>query len=366
MTANLWSYPDDLVAGLERLGVRPTAATPPSLVREFVNDLYRWELRRLRDELRAGRVEKASYHARVVALRRQYWVLTLPPKAWGEICRPKGTQLRLALIQQHATSDQMVNVNRGTEAMRRASADGADLVVFAELAFTPFYPQAPPAGDVRLLAETVPGPTTEVFSALARELGIVVVLNVFERDGDATFDCSPVIDADGRLLGKTRMVHITEYPCFHERQYYQPGNLGAPVFDTRVGRVGVAICYDRHFPEYMRALAIGGADLVVVPQAGVVDEWPAGFFEGEVCTAAFQNGYFVALCNRVGAEEHLTFAGESFVCGPEGAVRARAPRGADAVLIADVDLKEVEASHGRRVLMKDRRPDLYAEWICRK
>ena len=80
----------------------------------------------------------------------------------------------------------------------------------------------------------------------------------------------------------------------------------------------------------MRALALGGADLVVVPQAGVVDEWPAGFFEGEMCTAAFQNGYFVALCNRVGAEERLTFAGESFVCGPEGAVRARAPKGADA------------------------------------
>jgi len=365
MTANLWSYPDDLLAGLETLGVRPTGATPPSVVREFVNDLYRYELRRLRDGLRAGRVEKAGYHARVVELRRQYWVLTLPPKAWGDICRPKGSAVRLALIQQHATADHAVNVNRGMEALRRAAADGAQLAVFAELAFTPFYPQAPPTGDIRALAETVPGPTTNAVSALARELGMVVVLNVFECDGDATYDCSPVIDADGRLLGKTRMVHITEYPCFHERQYYAPGNLGAPVFDTRVGRVGVAICYDRHFPEYMRALALRGADLVLVPQAGVVDEWPAGFFEGEMCTAAFQNGYFVALCNRVGAEAQLTFAGESFVCGPEGAVRARAGRGVDALLIADVDLKEADASHGRRVLMKDRRPDLYADWICR-
>jgi predicted amidohydrolase len=95
--------------------------------------------------------------------------------------------------------------------------------------------------------------------------------------------------------------------------------LGAPVFKTRVGHVGVAICYDRHFPEYMRALGQNGADLVVVPQAGVIDEWPDGLFEGEMQTAAFQNGYFVALCNRVGAERHLTFAGESFVCGPEGA-----------------------------------------------
>jgi N-carbamoylputrescine amidase len=252
------------------------------------------------------------------------------------------------------------------DAMRRAAADGAQMVTFAELAFTPFYPQQPPDGDVRALAETVPGPTTDAFRALARELGMVVVLNLFERDGDKTFDCSPVIDADGTLLGKTRMVHITEYPCFHESQYYAPGDLGAPVFNTRVGRVGVAICYDRHFPEYMRALALGGADLVVVPQAGVVDEWPEGFFEGEVCTAAFQNGYFVALCNRVGAESHLTFAGESFVCGPEGAVRARAPRGAETVLVADIDLADAGKSHGRRILMKDRRPDLYADWICKR
>ena len=103
------------------------------------------------------------------------------------------------------------NVQRAVAATRRAAAGGASLVAFAELAFTPFYPQRPAAGDVRTLAEPVPGPTTDVFTALARELGIVVVLNLFERDGDRTFDCSPVIDADGTLLGRTRMVHITEY-----------------------------------------------------------------------------------------------------------------------------------------------------------
>ncbi len=271
--------------------------------------------------------------------------------------------MRLALIQQRATDDRARNLERGLEAARRAAGEGAALIAFPELAFTPFYPQSPPAGDVRALAEPVPGPTTEAFAALARELGVVFVLNVFERDGDATYDCSPVIDADGRLLGRTRMVHITEYPCVHERQYYAPSTLGAPVFVTSVGKVGVAICYDRHFPEYMRALALGGASLVVVPQAGVVDEWPEGLFEGEMCTAAFQNGYFVALCNRVGQEAKLTFAGESFVCGPEGAVRARAAKGEDTILYADVDLADVEKSHGRRILMKDRRPELYRDWI---
>jgi N-carbamoylputrescine amidase len=270
---------------------------------------------------------------------------------------------RIALIQQHASADLEDNLRRGVAHAREAAARGAKLIGFAELAFVPFYPQRPPDGDVRLLAEPVPGPTTDVFTALARELGVVFVLNVFERDGETTYDCSPVIDADGAVVGRTRMVHITEYPCVHERQYYAPGNLGAPVFDTAVGRVGVAICYDRHFPEYMRALGVAGAQFVVVPQAGEVDEWAPGVFEAELCVPAFQNGYFVALCNRVGREALLTFAGESFVCGPDGAVRARAPRGEDHVLVVDIDLTEVDRSHARRILMKDRRPDLYGNWL---
>ncbi len=271
--------------------------------------------------------------------------------------------MKIALVQRAAGADIEQNIVRGLDAARRAAGEGADLVVYPELAFTPFYPQTPPAGDVRALAEAVPGPTTERFQALARELGVVIVINLFERDEDRTYDCSPVIDADGTLLGRTRMVHITEYPCFHEQQYYAPGDLGAPIFDSRVGRIGVAICYDRHFPEYMRALGLAGADLVLVPQAGVVDEWPAGFFEAEMQTAAFQNGYFVALCNRVGREERLTFAGESFVCGPEGGVRARAPKGQDHVLITDIELSDASNSHAKRVLLKDRRPHLYAGWL---
>ena len=108
----------------------------------------------------------------------------------------------------------------------------------------------------------MPGPIVDAFAAKARELGVVCVLNLFERDGTRTFDCSPVIDADGSLLGRTRMIHITEYACFHETGYYTPGDTGAPVYRTKVGNIGVAICYDRHYPEYMRAMAVAGADLV--------------------------------------------------------------------------------------------------------
>jgi N-carbamoylputrescine amidase len=173
-----------------------------------------------------------------------------------------------------------------------------------------------------------------------------------------------VIDADGTLLGVTRMVHITEYACFHEQGYYSPGDTGAPVYTTKAGHIGVCICYDRHFPEYMRALALKGADLVFVPQAGAVGEWPEGLYEGEMRVAAFHNGYCVALCNRVGQEDCLNFAGESFVCDADGNVVARAPLGQDHVLIADVDLAANARSHARQLFLRHRRPELYAEWVA--
>jgi N-carbamoylputrescine amidase len=273
--------------------------------------------------------------------------------------------MRIALVQQRAGQDKAANVERGLAALERAAKAGGELVCFAELAFEPFYPQIPAQPGYPDLAEPVPGPITDAFARRARELGVVVVLNLFERDGDRCFDCSPVIDADGTLLGRTRMVHIADFACFHEKGYYAQGDTGTPVYDTNAGRVGVAICYDRHYPEYMRALALGGAELVVVPQAGAVGEWPEGIYEAELQVAAFQNGYFAALCNRVGEEDRLTFAGESFVCAPDGRVIARAPGGEDHLLLADVDHGEIERSAARRLFLADRRPELYSEWLAR-
>ena len=273
--------------------------------------------------------------------------------------------MKIALIQQHATKDKAANVARGLASVETAALNGAQLACFAELAFEWFYPQVPAEKGFRDLAEPIDGPTVKAFQQKARELGVVTVINFYERAGQQTYDSSPVIDADGSLLGVTRMVHITDYPCFHEQGYYTPGDKGAPVFTTRAGKVGVAICYDRHFPEYMRALAVNGADLVIVPQAGAVDEWPDGLYEAEMRVAAFQNGYFTALCNRVGTEDRLDFSGESFVCGPDGEVIARAPQGADTILYADLDLATAAHSNARRLFMKHRRPQLYADWLAR-
>ena len=273
--------------------------------------------------------------------------------------------MNIALVQQQPTDDLDASLRRGLDALATATAAGADLVVYPELAFTPFYPQHRGGPEGLDLAEPIPGPTTEAFCEAARRHGVVVVLNLYERDGARAFDTSPVIDADGRLLGHTRMMHITHYEGFYEQDYYTPGDTGAPVYDTAAGRLGVAICYDRHYPEYLRALALANADLVVVPQAGARGEWPAGLFEAELQVASFQNGCFMALANRVGQETVLEFGGGSFVTDPFGQIIAQAPEGEEAILYADLDLARCAASPARTLFLHHRRPDQYTsigEW----
>ncbi len=285
--------------------------------------------------------------------------------------------MRIALAQIVSSQDRAHNLERVLIAIDQAAVGGADLVAFSEIVLDRFFPRQPCKDlpfDAAELAETVPGPTTERVAEKAREHGIVVVFNLYEVDTEGrTFDSSPVIDADGTLLGVTRMVHITDYEDFHEQDYYHPGDTGAPVYATRAGNIGVAICYDRHYPEYMRALALAGADLVVIPQAGILGEWPEGLFEAEVRTAAFQNGYFAALCNRVGIEELasaplegqvLTFAGESFVTDPDGRILARGKRLEEDLVVADLDLALCAESSARRLFLRDRRPELYGRWLA--
>jgi len=271
--------------------------------------------------------------------------------------------LKLALIQQPVTQDIESNTERGIKALEWAANEGAGCFVFPELAFLPFYPQKPAQGNVIQLAETIPGPTTDRFCTLAKKWQAVIVLNLFEKDGDLTYDSSPVIDADGSLLGVTRMVHILDAPCYHEQGYYTPGINHQLVYDTAVGKIGVAICYDRHYPEYMRTLGVREAELVVVPQAGSVGEWTEGLFEAEMQVASFQNGYFTALCNRVGQEECLTFEGKSFVTAPDGRIIAQAPAGEDHVTIVDINLDEVKDSQAKSHFFPDRRPELYSLWL---
>jgi len=264
-------------------------------------------------------------------------------------------KIKIALIQLKNSKDREVNLRRGLEALKKAAQAGANIVVFPELSFLPFLPQHPAQPGFEKWAESVPGPTTELMSQKAREYGLVIVFNLLEKAGDKTYDSSPVIDVDGRIAGLNRMVQVLEAPCFHEKGYYHPGDLGAGVFDTAFGKIGVAICYDRHFPEYMRALALKGAELVVVPQAGAKGEWPAGIFEAELQVASFQNGYFCALANRLGQEDCVEFEGGSFITDSSGRILAQARKGEEDLLVVEIDLNEVYASCARRYFRLDRR-----------
>ena len=270
----------------------------------------------------------------------------------------------IALVQQILPPDSRDAFEQGLNSIKEAANAGADLVAFPELSFTSFYPQIRAEEreeDRAALAETVPGPTTEAVARMAESYGVVVVCNIYERDGDTFYNTSPVIDADGTLLGKTRMLHVPQYEHFYERDYYTLGDTGAPVYDTAVGRVGVAICYDRHYPEYMRALGLQGAELVIVPQAGVKDEWPHGVYEAELKVASFQNGYHTALVNRVGREEHLYFDGRSTITDPQGRTLFQAPANDSILMMAALDLDACEEAPARRLFLDDRRPDQYAE-----
>lgn len=276
----------------------------------------------------------------------------------------EGRIVRIGLVQQHAGPERTENLQRALRALGRAAGAGADVAIFPELALDRFFPREAGWEGARELAEPVPGPTTERLCERARELGLVVVFNLYEVDGEGrTFDASPVIDADGTLLGVTRMVHVADFEGFREKAYYAPGDRGAPVYETAIGRLGVAICYDRHFPEYMRALGTGGAELVAIPQAGLEGEWPEGLFDAEVRVAAFQNGYFAALCNRVGSEDGMTFSGGSFVADPEGQVVGRAQHLTDDLAVVEVDLSRCGRSTARRLFFPDRRPELYPQWV---
>ena len=267
---------------------------------------------------------------------------------------------RIALIQQSATPDSAANLKKGLSNAKEAIQNGAQIIVFPELAFTRFFPQKRLSGDRMAHAELIPGPTTNIFGDLAAKHGVVFVLNLYERDGAKAYDSSPVIDADGSLLGVTRMMHITQYESFFEQDYYDAGDTGAPVYDTKFGRIGVSICYDRHYPEYLRSMALNDAQLVVIPQAGAAGEWPKGVFEAELQAGSFQNGFFMALSNRVGKEDVLTFAGESFVTDPRGQVIAQAPPAIDSILYADLNFDEVESSPARTLFLQHRRPSEYS------
>ncbi len=269
--------------------------------------------------------------------------------------------MKVVCAQFRHEGEREASIVKALEWVGRAAAAGADLIVFPELAFDFFFPQVHADSRYFDWAEPIPGPITERFQAAAAEHGIVTVINVFERAAPGRYyDASPVIDADGTLLGASRMLHIAEEPGYNEKYYYWPGDTGWPVYDTRAGKVGIAICYDRHYPEHFRALALGGAELAVVPTAtSMSEEAFRSIWETELQAAAVANQIFVAVANRVGRDGDLHFFGESFVVDPFGRVIARAGSETEELLETELDFGQIEAARRALPFLRDLRHDLY-------
>ncbi len=230
--------------------------------------------------------------------------------------------VRIALTQATWTGDKESMIVKHEDYLRRAAGEGAQVICFQELFYGPYFGIVQDAKYYEF-AESVPGPTTDRFQALAAEHRIVIVLPVYEEENTGVlYNTAAVVDADGTYLGKYRKSHIPHLDKFWEKFYFRPGNLGWPVFETAVGRVGVTICYDRHFPEGWRMLGLAGAELVFNPNAskpGLSNR----LWELEQPAAAAANGYFVAVPNRVGREnnefgdEAVDFYGTSYVVDPQ-------------------------------------------------
>jgi len=270
-------------------------------------------------------------------------------------------KVKVGLAQISASENKEKNVEKGIDYLFEASKNDVDIVCFPEMGFQRFFPQFPANPELFETAEFIPGPTTEKFSKVAQELNLIVILNIFEKDGKGRFfNSSPVINRAGEVTGISRMIHIAEEPFFYEKYYYHPGTGGFPVYDTDVCTFGIAICYDRHYPEQMRILTLKGAEIIFIPQAGIKEN-PIRFYEIEMQSCSFSNQIFTVLVNRVGKEGGTEFAGGSFITAPSGELMVRAGDSHEEFVIAELDLSEIEKLRIERPFLRDRRPNLYEE-----
>jgi N-carbamoylputrescine amidase len=273
--------------------------------------------------------------------------------------------IRAALVQTTWTGDKESMIKAHEDYARDAAAQGAKVICFQELFYGPYFCQVQDAAYYEY-AESVPGPTTERFQALAAELGMVMVLPMYEKEQEGVlYNTAAVVDADGTYLGKYRKHHIPQVNGFWEKFYFRPGNLGYPVFDTAVGKVGVYICYDRHFPEGWRELGLGGAQMVFNPSA-TSRGLSAYLWQLEQPASAVANEYFIGAINRVGSEPlgDNDFYGQSYFVDPEGKFVGEVGDTHESELIVrDIDLSLIRTVRERWQFYRDRRPESYARTV---
>jgi N-carbamoylputrescine amidase len=281
-------------------------------------------------------------------------------------------QVTLGLVQSRCRLDPAENLRKAIASVREARAKGAELVCLQELFRSQYFCQTEDHSHFAL-AEPVPGPSTEALSKVAAELGVVIVASLFERRAEGLYhNTAAVIDADGTYLGKYRKMHIPDDPQYYEKFYFTPGDLGFLAWDTKVGRIGVLVCWDQWYPEAARLTALAGAQILFYPTA--IGWLPAEKAEhGAQQQAAWEtiqrshaiaNGVYVCAVNRVGHEGApsggIEFWGGSFVADPGGRILAKAGEGEE-VLVATCDLAKVDISRTHWPFLRDRRIDAYAD-----
>ncbi|KIH76935.1 N-carbamoylputrescine amidase [Geoalkalibacter ferrihydriticus] len=283
-------------------------------------------------------------------------------------------KLTVGLVQQSCNADPESNIQKSVAGIREAAGRGAQLVVLQELHTGLYFCQTEDT-DCFDQAETIPGPSTELFGALARELGLVIVTSLFERRAPGLYhNTAVVLERDGSIAGRYRKMHIPDDPGYYEKFYFTPGDLGFTPIDTSLGRLGVLVCWDQWYPEGARLMAMAGADLLIYPTAIGWDPRDQKDEQQRQRDAwltiqrshAVANGLPVLSVNRVGLEPDPSgqspgamFWGSSFVAGPQGEWIARAGTEEEEVLVTDIDLARSEAVRRIWQFLRDRRIDDY-------
>ncbi len=274
----------------------------------------------------------------------------------------------VAATQMACSWDRDANIARGEKLVREAVGRGAQVILLQELFETPYFCKDHIARHLELALPLEGHPAVEHFRSVARELGVVLPISVFERTNNAFYNSVVVVDADGAVLGHYRKSHIPESPGYHEKFYFSPGDTGFKVFETRYAKLGVAICWDQWFPEAARCMALAGAEILLYPTAigsepqdATIDS--SGHWQRTMQGHAAANIVPLVASNRIGTEKGekytMTFYGSSFIASPTGEKVAEADRASESVLTASFDLDEIRRYRQAWGVFRDRRPDLY-------
>ena len=278
-------------------------------------------------------------------------------------------RLKIGVLQQHNTADGTDNKTRLAAGIKELAEKGAQLIVLQELHNTLYFCQTE---DVRNfdLAETIPGPSTEFFGALAKQLNVVIVISLFEKRAVGLYhNTAVVLEKDGSIAGTYRKMHIPDDPAYYEKFYFTPGDLGFQPIQTSVGTLGVMVCWDQWYPEAARLMALAGAEILIYPTAiGYSDEDDEAEQQRqrEAWTTvqrghAVANGLPIVAVNRVGREDTINFWGSSFIAGPQGEILYRASETKEESAIVEVDLAHSENVRRWWPFLRDRRIENYSD-----